>query len=67
MSNAALEIAAATRRFLALFAANDIAGFAACYTEDAQTMPANMAPVRGREAVSTSLPRTAPRGAALTA
>ena len=62
MSEAAQEIAAATRRFLALFAANDIAGLAACYTEDAQMMPANMAPVRGREAIASVFKFTAVRG-----
>ena len=62
MSEAAQEIAAATRRFLALFAANDVAGLAACYTEDAQMMPANMAPVRGREAVASVFKFTAVRG-----
>ncbi|MGQ0544069.1 MAG: hypothetical protein ACT4P3_01885 [Betaproteobacteria bacterium] len=88
MNDAALEIAEVTRRFLSLFAANDVAGLAACYSEDAQMMPANMAPVlrwwtRGRYFVpwkraagewrihrdmfGTSLPRTAVRGAALSA
>ena len=62
MSEAAQEIAAATRRFLALFAANDIAGLAACYTEDAQMMPANMAPVRGHVGIASVFKFTAVRG-----
>ena len=49
----AAEIAAVSSRFLKLFAANDVAGIAECYTEDAQMMPANMAPVRGRAAIES--------------
>ena len=62
MNDAAQEIAAATRRFLALFAANDVAGLAACYTEDAQMIPASMAPVRGRAAIASVFKFTAVRG-----
>jgi ketosteroid isomerase-like protein len=36
------EISASARRFLSLFAQDDIAGVACCYTEDAQMLPANM-------------------------
>lgn len=62
MTQAAIEIAAATKRFLDRFAANDVAGLAACYTEDAQMMPANMAPVRGRAAIASAFKFTAVPG-----
>ena len=51
--NTAHEIGAATRRFLQLFAAHDTAGIAACYTEDAQMLVANMNPIRGRAAIES--------------
>ena len=42
------EIAAAAKRFLRLFALNDVPAVAACYTEDAQMLVANMQPICGR-------------------
>lgn len=56
------EIAAATRRFLQLFASNDIAGIAACYTEDAQMLVANMNVIRGRRAIESVFKFTAGEG-----
>jgi ketosteroid isomerase-like protein len=46
-NNASAAIDAATRRFLRLFALNDAPGVAACYTEDAQMLVANMSPIHG--------------------
>jgi ketosteroid isomerase-like protein len=47
----AAEISAAMARFLERFAANDVKGIAACYTEDAQMLAANMEAIRGRAAI----------------
>ncbi len=56
------EIAAVQRRFLHLFATNDIAGIAACYTEDAQMLVANMDVIFGRAAIGSVFKFTAVRG-----
>jgi ketosteroid isomerase-like protein len=55
-------ISEAGRRFLRLFAQNDIAGIAACYTEDAQMLAANMKPVRGRAAIEAVFKFTGGQG-----
>ena len=47
------EISEATRRFLELFAANDVHGVARCYTADAQMLVANMQVIEGREAIAS--------------
>lgn len=49
----ATRIAAAGQRFLSLFALNDAAQIAACYTEDAQMLTGGMSPVRGRSAIES--------------
>ena len=51
------EIAAAQRRFLRLFAMNDIAGIGACYTEDARMLVANMEVISGRTSMEVYGPR----------
>jgi ketosteroid isomerase-like protein len=58
----AAEIGAAARRFLRLFALNDVDGIAACYTEDAQMLPANMGTIHGREAIRAAFKFTGGRG-----
>jgi ketosteroid isomerase-like protein len=45
------EIDAANRRFMQLFASNDIPGLAACYTEDAQLLISHMDAIRGCAAI----------------
>src|SRR3954464_1682006 len=52
-AEASARIAAAGRRFLSLFALDDAAKIAACYTEDAQILTAGMSPVRGRGAIES--------------
>lgn len=52
-AEASAGIAAAGRRFLSLFALNDAAKIAACYTEDAQILTGAMSPVRGRSAIES--------------
>lgn len=61
-NDAAAEIAAAQRRFLRLFAMNDIAGIAACYTEDAQMLVANMEVIVGRASIQSVFKFTAVQG-----
>jgi ketosteroid isomerase-like protein len=61
-SDPTIEISAAQRRFLHLFAMNDPAGIAACYTEDAQMLVANMDVIRGRAAIESVFKFTAVRG-----
>jgi ketosteroid isomerase-like protein len=56
------EIAAVQRHFLRQFATNDIAGIAACYTEDAQMLVANMDAVIGRAAIESVFKFTAVSG-----
>lgn len=56
------EISAAQRRFLHLFAKNDVAGIAGCYTEDAQMLPANMDAISGRAAIASVFKFTAVPG-----
>ena len=56
------ELAAASRHFLARFAAHDIAGLGACYTEDAQMLVANMRAIRGRAAIEAVFKFTGGRG-----
>ena len=58
----AWDIAAVQRRFLHLFATNDLAGIAACYTEDAQMLVANMEAISGRAAIESVFKFTAVRG-----
>jgi ketosteroid isomerase-like protein len=60
--NPATEIAGAQRRFLQHFASNDLAGIAACYTEDAQMLVPNMEPIRGRQAIASVFKFTAVPG-----
>jgi ketosteroid isomerase-like protein len=55
-------ISEAGRRFLRLFAQNDIPGIAACYTEDAQMLAANMKPVQGRAAIEAVFKFTGGQG-----
>ena len=57
-----LEIAHAQRRFLQVFAANDLAGIAACYTEDAQMLVPNMETICGRDAIASVFKFTAVPG-----
>ena len=59
------EIDAANRHFVALFAANDIPGVAACYTEDAQLLVANAEPIRGRAAIQAVFNSMSGQGHAL--
>ena len=56
------RISAAQRHFLRLFAANDIAGIGACYTEDAQMLAANMEAICGRASIESVFRLTAVRG-----
>jgi ketosteroid isomerase-like protein len=60
--NSAADIAAVQQRFLQLFAKNDLAGLAGCYTEDAQMMVANMDVIAGRSAIASVFKFTAVRG-----
>jgi ketosteroid isomerase-like protein len=50
-SNLREEINAANRRFMALFASDDIAGVAERYTEDAQLLVPHAEAIRGRAAI----------------
>ena len=61
-TDAGTEISAAQRRFLRLFAMNDTAGIAACYTEDAQMLVPNMEPIAGRTAIQSVFKFTAVQG-----
>jgi len=61
-ADARSEIARSGRRFLQLFAQNDVAAIAACYTEDAQMLPANMQPIRGRAQIESVFKFTGGRG-----
>lgn len=61
-SDPVIEISAAQRRFLHPFAMNDPAGIAACYTEDAQMLVANMDAIHGRAAIESVFKFTAVRG-----
>jgi ketosteroid isomerase-like protein len=45
------EIDAVNKRFMQLFATNDIPGLADCYTEDAQLLISHMDAIRGRAAI----------------
>ena len=56
------EIHQATRRFLRLFAANDVGGIAGCYTEDAQMLVSNMNVISGRSAIESVFKFTAGEG-----
>jgi ketosteroid isomerase-like protein len=56
------EISETGRRFLRLFAQNDVAGIAACYTEDAQMLAANMKPIHGRAAIGAMFKFTGGQG-----
>jgi ketosteroid isomerase-like protein len=56
------DISAVHRRFLHLFAVNDLAGIGACYTEDAQMLVANMDAICGRAAIQAVFKFTAVRG-----
>jgi ketosteroid isomerase-like protein len=56
------EISAVQRRFLHLFEMNDIAGIAACYTEDAQMLVANMDAICGRASIASVFKFTAVQG-----
>jgi ketosteroid isomerase-like protein len=58
----AAEIAALQQRFLQLFARNDVAGLAACYTEDAHMLVANMDVISGRAAIASVFKFTAVKG-----
>jgi ketosteroid isomerase-like protein len=60
--NPALDIAAVQQRFLQHFAQNDVAQLAACYTEDAQMMVANMDVISGRPAIASVFKFTAVKG-----
>jgi ketosteroid isomerase-like protein len=60
--NPSQSIAAASRRFQQLFAANDIAGIAACYTHDAQMLVASMQPIRGRAQIESVFKFTGGQG-----
>jgi len=53
------QILAAQQLFLRLFAQNDVAGLASCYTEDAQMLVAHMAPILGRAAIQSVFKFTA--------
>lgn len=55
-------ICAAQRRFLRLFAESDFARIAACYTEDAQMLVANMHEISGRAAIESVFKFTAVQG-----
>ncbi len=61
-SDPTIEISAAQRRFLHLFAMNEPAGIAACYTEDAQMLVANMDVILGRSAIESVFKFTAVQG-----
>jgi ketosteroid isomerase-like protein len=56
------EISEAGRRFLRLFAQNDVPGIGACYTEDAQMLAANMKPIQGRAAIQAVFKFTGGQG-----
>ena len=61
-ADARSEISETGRRFLRLFAQHDVAGIAACYTEDAQMLPANMQPIHGRAAIESVFKFTGGQG-----
>lgn len=54
MTDPAARIADAGRRFLSVFALDDARSIAACYTEDAQILAANLSPIRGRAAIESA-------------
>ncbi len=56
------DISVATRRFLQRFAANDLTSVAACYTEDAQMLVANMDAICGRAAIEAVFKFTSVQG-----
>jgi len=56
------EISETARRFLRSFAQHDIAAIAACYTEDAQMLPAHMKPIDGRAAIGAVFKFTGGQG-----
>ena len=60
--DATSAITEAARRFLRLFAQHDVAGVAACYTEDAQMLPANMKPICGRSEIEAVFKFTGGQG-----
>ena len=60
--NPAADIAAVQKRFLQFFAQNDFAGLAACYTEDAQMLVANMEVIAGRATIASVFKFTAVKG-----
>ena len=62
MNDVTSAIAAVQRRFLQLFAAHDFAALAACYTEDARMLVANMQEIQGRTAIQSVFKFTAVRG-----
>jgi ketosteroid isomerase-like protein len=47
------RIAAAGQRFLSVFALNNAAQIAACYTDDAEILAENRSPIRGRAAIES--------------
>jgi len=53
LNEEASRIAAAEQRFLSLFALNDAAKIAACYTDDAEILAANVSSVRGRAEIES--------------
>jgi ketosteroid isomerase-like protein len=52
----------AARRFLELFARDDVRGIAACYTDDAQILAAGLSPIRGRAAIESVFKFTGGKG-----
>jgi len=60
--SATADIAAAQQRFLQLFARRDFAGLAACYTEHAQMLVANMEIISGRAQIASVFKFTAVKG-----
>ena len=48
------EISAANRRFMDGFRRDDLAGVAACHTEDAQFLIPHMVPIHGRAAIEAT-------------
>lgn len=56
MAGGAIEaIRAVNRRIMELFAAGDVVGIAACYTETAQFLPPNAEILRGRAAIQAAM------------
>lgn len=62
MNRSRSGIAFAQRRFLNLFAKNDFAGIAGCYTVDAQMLASNMEAIEGRDAIQAVFKFTAVPG-----